>query len=367
MPTDQYFSKLPAFPSDVPIAKLNRLSYAKLLTGDEVESEALFEASRTLGFFLLDFSTCVEGQNFLQRAERMFEINEDVNNLEQDELMKYAYRPPHHLFGYKHLGNLKIEDGRPDRVEFYNVGQDDMTGVSATLPNPPLIEENRSDIKAYMQQAHVVTDLICDILDSQLRLPKGTLSSLQPQGRPSGTSLRMLRYPPQPEGDRRTSLLGHTDLGSLTILFNTIGGLQILPAGADAKDDDSWVYVQPQPNCAIVNLGDAMVEWSAGILRSNLHRVTFAPGDQSKSIRYSLAYLVRPFGDAPMKRLAGGDSIIPPLEEGEEDTTMTAREWESHRAVAIKAGKDNARSRGGRDIKVPAKKAAATGLLQAVN
>jgi isopenicillin N synthase-like dioxygenase len=95
-----------------------------------------------------------------------------------------------------------------------------------------------------------------------------------------------------------------------------------------------------------------MVEWSAGILRSNMHRVTFAPGEQAQVPRVSLAYLVRPRGDAPMKRLSGGESLIPGLEEGEEDTLITAKEWESKRAVVIRDGKDNARSRGGRELKL---------------
>jgi len=95
-----------------------------------------------------------------------------------------------------------------------------------------------------------------------------------------------------------------------------------------------------------------MVEWSAGILRSNMHRVTFAPGEQGKMTRYSLAYLVRPDGNALMKRLSGGGSLIPELEDGEDDNSMTAREWEIYRAVAIKAGQDNARSRGGRPLRV---------------
>jgi isopenicillin N synthase-like dioxygenase len=163
----------------------------------------------------------------------------------------------------------------------------------------------------------------------------------------------MLQYPPQPLDDRRTSLLGHTDIGTLTILFNITGGLQLLdPNVDDPNDESSWKYVQPVPGCAIVNIGDAMVEWSAGILRSNMHRVTFAPGEQGKVSRYSLAYLVRPDGDMSMKRLSGGRSLIPKLQEGEEENQVTAREWEIAKAIAIKSGRDCARSRGGRAIMV---------------
>jgi isopenicillin N synthase-like dioxygenase len=169
-----------------------------------------------------------------------------------------------------------------------------MTRISEPLSNPPCIEAHRTDIKAYMEQAHSIASVICSHLDKQLRLAPGTLISLQPMDRPSGTNLRMLHYPPQPIDDQRTSFVGHTDIGTLTILFNITGGLQLLAPGADPQDESSWVYVQPVPGCAVVNLGDAMVEWSAGILRSNMHRVTFAPGEQSTVSRYSLAYLVRP-------------------------------------------------------------------------
>ena len=134
-----------------------------------------------------------------------------------------------------------------------------------------------------------------------------------------------------------------------------MGGLQLLTPDADPRDESSWIWVKPQPGCAIVSLGDAMVEWSAGILRSNMHRVTFAPGEQGTVTRYSLAYLVRPDGDAPMKRLAGEGSLIPGLEEGEEENLMNAREWEAHKAIAIKAGRDNARSRGGKPLKLRGK------------
>ena len=110
------------------------------------------------------------------------------------------------------------------------------------------------------------------------------------------------------------------------------------------------MYIQPVPGCAIVNLGDAMVEWSAGILRSNMHRVTFAPGEQGKVDRYSLAYLVRAVGDASMRRLSGRGSLIPELNVGEEENELNAKEWEVQKAIAIRSGRDNARSRGGREI-----------------
>lgn len=161
----------------------------------------------------------------------------------------------------------------------------------------------------------------------------------------------MLRYPPQPEGDRRTAFLGHTDIGTVTILFNILGGLQILPPGAEALEEN-WRFVRPEPGCAIINLGDAMVEWSGGVLRSNLHRVFFAPGEQATHERYSLAYAIRPEGVASMKRLNYPGCAVPDAEEGEEDLDFSAAEWLARKGKAIREGKNAASSKGGRALKV---------------
>lgn len=45
-------------------------------------------------------------------------------------------------------------------------------------------------------------------------------------------------------------------------------------------------------------------------------------------------------------------SAVPDLEEGEEDLDCTANEWLARKGAAIRAGKDNARSRGGRALEV---------------
>jgi len=254
---------------------------------------------------------------------------------------------------YKCAGFTKIESGAPDRVEFYNVSQDDMVGNIPARSNPAVVEVNRPLLNSYMRQAYTMVVLILSHIEKHLHLPPGTLASLQPQTKPSGTSLRLLRYAPQAANDRRTSLLGHTDIGTVTILFNVLGGLQILKPDADPAAEENWMWVKPQPNCAIVSLGDAMVEWSGGILRSNMHRVTYGPGPQAECVRYSAAYLARPALDVPMRRVGGGN-VIPPLEEGEEDVGYSAVEWEVLKAKAITSGRDNARSRGGRPIEIAA-------------
>jgi isopenicillin N synthase-like dioxygenase len=81
----------------------------------------------------------------------------------------------------------------------------------------------------------------------------------------------------------------HTDFGSLTLLWSqNIAGLQIkTPAG-------EWKYIPPVDGGIICNIGDALQFWSAGYLKSTVHRVVRPPRDQDSVKRLGLFYFVRP-------------------------------------------------------------------------
>ena len=244
---------------------------------------------------------------------------------------------------------MKTDSGAPDRCEFYAISQDDVLGNISARPNAPPIESHRPTITSFMERAHAVITLILSILDTHLALPSGTFSSLMRPDKPSGTLLRLIRYEPQPQGDRRTSLLSHTDMGTITFLCSVLGGLQILPPGGDPLSEADWRYIRPAPNCAVINLGDTLVEWSGGILRSNVHRVTYAPGKQAECTRYSIAYLARANKNVSMKRLQS-DRILS-AEDGEKDMDVACEEWELNKSKALTAGADCARSRGGKEMR----------------
>ena len=154
--------------------------------------------------------------------------------------------------------------------------------------------------------------------------------------------MRLIKAMASPdESDLRTSMTHHTDFGTITLLANVVGGLQILAPGAQAEDPGAWSWVKPQPGHLIVNLGDAMVLWSGGKLRSNVHRINHAPGAQRLVDRYSLALLVRPERDASMKSLIGSG-------DGEE---LSAWEWEKKQTMAYLNGEAQIQSKGGNFVK----------------
>lgn len=93
MPTPECFAKVPPFPNDVPTVNLQRLQLRNLLSGDEAESEALFEACVGLGFFLLDLRGCGEGESLLKETEEGFSIGQEFYALSDEEKSKFPMLP----------------------------------------------------------------------------------------------------------------------------------------------------------------------------------------------------------------------------------------------------------------------------------
>ena len=235
---------------------------------------------------------------------------------------------------YKGEGKTVVDgEGSKDRFEAYGLSKDHIVGLK-DVPSPTLIQENMPSLRSFTETAQSVVNTLLDQLDGPLDLPRGTLSSLHQLRKPASTSLRVMEYPPQPAINRSTSMGSHTDFGTITLLFNKLGGLQILPPQENAV----WSYVRPIPGHAIVNLGDTIVKLTRGLFRSNIHRVTYAPGAQAEYSRFSLAYLVRPDDTTIMKGLEGS-KVIPKAKEGELEEDISINEWVSRRTEAMKTHK----------------------------
>lgn len=201
--------------------------------------------------------------------------------------------------------------------------------------------------KSYIESSGLIVELLLQHLTTLLRLPKDTLTLLHRLHEPSGDQVRFVHSPPQPISDRQTALGAHTDFGSITLLSNKLGGLQVLPPWEDrdnygASNKDGWKYVRPLPGHCIVNLGDAMVKFTAGVLRSNMHRVVNPPGEeQGKLTRLSLVYFARPEDDVILKTLKGSDMIDEAVKSQsdnaggklQKEEELTSKEWVLRRAL----------------------------------
>lgn len=89
---------------------------------------------------------------------------------------------------------------------------------------------------------------------------------------------------------------GHTDFGSLTLLFRQpIAALQVLMPNGE------WKWVKPYPGSITVNIADVLQFWTAGFLKSSIHRVVAPPDDQAHLDRLGLLYFLRPAHDLSLK------------------------------------------------------------------
>lgn len=122
--------------------------------------------------------------------------------------------------------------------------------------------------------------------------------------------------------------------------MNWLGGLQVWSqssrsAGPLEPDvPGEWLWVKPKRGCAIVNLGDAAVKYTNGVLCSGRHRVIPSPGEQGKWPRYSIVYFVRPADQTRMQILKGKGVPEPEEEEGEGEG-LEAKEWIYRQAMGL--------------------------------
>ncbi|KAH6636688.1 hypothetical protein F5144DRAFT_591748 [Chaetomium tenue] len=331
------FDGIPPFPEGLPLAPIAIISHAKLLDGDNDEAVRLLTAAKTHGFLYLNLQDTPQGKAFLAEADQLHAVAKEAFALPLHEKLPHALERGVSLFGYKAAGTVKTtdRDQRRDTTEFFcvskdyvhNIARENIRGTPITYP--PEITTHTPLFQSFTRRGHECGLLVLRTLASQLGLPADSFDHLNRFDQPSGDHCRLTHKPPSPpnpDGSVSSSTLGlpsHTDFGSVTVLFNWLGGLQVeshidttSTATTDGREGGGeggevvqreWQWVKPLPGHAIVNLGDAMVTFTNGALKSAKHRVVPSPGEQAGADRYSVVYFVRPHNDVPMRALAQFD------------------------------------------------------------
>lgn len=79
----------------------------------------------------------------------------------------------------------------------------------------------------------------------------------------------------------------HTDSGSITLLWCEKWASQM-----QTKETKEWLWIDPKPNCVLVNVADYLQSQTGGRLHSPIHRVS-QPTDGVED-RYFVSYFLRP-------------------------------------------------------------------------
>lgn len=203
-----------------------------------------------------------------------------------------------------------------------------------------MVANHLSDISGLFDGLGSAAHTILSSLSDSLSMSAGQrFEDFQGLTRPSPDILRLLKYHANSDSDV-VPQTPHTDLGSLTFVFSTTPGLQVLPPGviqkSGAHSESDWLYVEPRPGHAIVNIGDCITIMTNGLLRSALHRVGPVTGCAMPE-RYSMAYLMRPEDQTVLRTL---DSPLIPQSVSTE-SAVTSGAWIRKKFKALR-GKDDA-------------------------
>lgn len=321
---------LPSFPDDLPTAPIARISLARLEASDAVECQKVLDACCSYGFFYLQLDN-ETGKALLEESEQLLILSNEVFSFPLEEKMKYAAVHSKSQMGYKAPGTVKQTDPdkRPDSTEFYNISKDHLWGLEESREYPPQIIAKKAAVQTFMGDAHACGMLLLTVLARSLGLLETDFVDRHNFSAISTDHVRLTKTPAHYEIPDSIGLPSHTDFGSITILFNWLGGLQI--QSRDPARLGDWEFVRPLAGHAIINLGDAMVKFTNGRLNSAKHRVVPAPGEQSQFDRYSIVYFVRPAQDTLMvpldKFLIDRQSTVQVGGKVGDDNIYTAGEW----------------------------------------
>jgi isopenicillin N synthase-like dioxygenase len=214
-----------------------------------------------------------------------------------------------------------------DNVEMYNFAKftKDFEGK---YDHPDLIKAHLPEIERFHRGLHsnVVLPLL-RLFAIVLQLPdEDYLVRQHDYETKSEDHFRYMIYYPRTEEQWAAAdygkKTGHTDLGTVTLLFRQpVVSLQIL------GEDGNWTYVRSQPGTITVNLADTISHLTGGWLKSSVHRIVAPPEDQREYKRTGLLYFARPnnhvvlqpITDSPVLEKAG---VKPRFEK-----LVTMEEW----------------------------------------
>lgn len=342
-------SNYPPFPDPQPTLELETISLAKIHQKDQSELSRLLDLCKAHGFFYLDFSA-TSSSRIGEQGEQLAKLAEQTFALPLEEKERFPYQPGT-MNGYKKKGQtLTDANNTPDTAEFFNISKDDILSRRLTGYYPSTINQAQQLLESFVRSAHDTGLSLLSALFSQLDLDPAQALKLHRIGEPAGTQVRLAYGPPRSRSEAEALEIqtpAHTDFGSITLLFNWLGGLQLWSSSSRGESTDQnvidptegnghWQWVKPKPGTAIVNLGEAAAVFTGGVLCAGRHRVLPAPGEQGKFARYSVVYFIRPEDDAVMRRFQSQQ--IPTWKNGESRGVegMKAKAWVLRQAQGLR-------------------------------
>lgn len=283
----------------VPVTKED-LDWAELVTldlslydqpgGKEQLVKQLEHAVQHVGFFYVkNFNISQEEVDFQFALGREFyglPLEEKLKFHNADDLARGEYN------GYRPAGHRILGNGIRDNVQVYNIPKFDGHHPRG---QPDVLQKHIAAIEAFSRKCHTeVVEKLLRLFAILLELPDEDQLVRDHQYDIKGEDhLRYMHYAARSAVDnKKVGELyspGHTDLGTITLLFRQpVAALQIL------NSEDQWKWVRPQDGTITINTCDALTALTGGFIKSSIHRVHAPPQDQAHVDRLGVLYFARP-------------------------------------------------------------------------
>lgn len=234
----------------------------------------------------------------------------------------------------------EVSPGIFDNTEIYNIPK---FIPQLERAHPDIINAHRPEIEKFARHIHsdVVQKLLA-LFAIVLELPEDYFAHFHRYDELSDCHLRYMKYHAR-DGETNAKLnnvwvKGHTDFGSLTLLFRQpVAALQV------RSQDGGWKWVKPLDGSITVNVADALQFLTNGFLKSSIHRVVVPPPDQSGVNRLGVLYFVRPEDSLelrPVESKVLERLNYQPDPDSQVANGITAGEWVKAR---VKAGVDKSK------------------------
>ncbi|RLV92206.1 hypothetical protein JA1_003329 [Spathaspora sp. JA1] len=290
----------------------NPLKVVDISQTDQVlVQKQLLDAATSQGFLF------IEGHDFTQQEiDSLFELSREFFNLPHEYKLKYSINSTNH--GYSNFGGENLDpqhQQKGDPKEALNINSIDFSTGESSKPIPDWISndpQRNEFLSGVISRLFKLSIRILEILASGLEIEdsdqvKGRdwFSAKYAPDKSSGSTFRLLHYPGQkslnPESVIRAG--AHTDYGAVTLLFQQEkqAGLEIY--SPVSKQWESVPFVSSKiagvAPPIVVNIGDLLSYWTAGLLKSTIHRVKFPKEVQETGQdRYSIVFFSHPNDDA---------------------------------------------------------------------
>lgn len=273
------------------------------ISGDTVEAaKQLVDAMSTLGFVF------IEGSGFTQQeVDDAFELSRRFFELPVDEKAKVPITADNYGYSRTNLEVLDPENQpKGDPKEAFNFSQ--FVDGRPLHGLPDFFEQNLDKVHGIEKRCNQLCMRLLRLFAVGLELEPEWFASRHSIDKKTGSVLRFLHYHGQKKANPEEQIRAgaHTDYGSVTLLFQKEGedGLEILSPASKKWTPVKFVPAKKPGMAApiVVNCADLLSFWTAGVLRSSVHRVKFpAEAQATGKDRYSIVYFCHPQEDVPLE------------------------------------------------------------------